>query len=100
MSVRNVFQMCEDADADVRGGPHGWIQWKGTDVCLDVHCSCGAHTHVDASFAYTVKCGACGKLWAVCANVRLIEITEADMQGRCTAVVSVVDEPDSEGGAQ
>lgn len=21
--------------------PHGWIQWKGTNVCLDYHCVCG-----------------------------------------------------------
>ena len=21
--------------------PHGWIQWKGTGVCMDVHCKCG-----------------------------------------------------------
>lgn len=37
-------------------GPHGWIQWKGTSVCMDVHCACGAHGHVDADFAYTLKC--------------------------------------------
>lgn len=39
--------------------PHGWIQWKGTDVCMDIHCKCGFHGHVDAEFAYFVKCLEC-----------------------------------------
>lgn len=26
--------------------PNGWIQWKGTDVCMDVYCSCGYHSRV------------------------------------------------------
>ena len=44
-------------DADRRGisdGPHGWIQWKGTDVCIDLHCECGSHGHVDGDFVYYV----------------------------------------------
>ena len=36
--------------------PHGWIQWKGTNVCMDIHCKCGMLTHIDADFAYHVKC--------------------------------------------
>jgi hypothetical protein len=86
--MRDVFKLCEEADADVTKGPHGWIQWKGTDVCMDVHCSCGERTHVDASFAYTITCGACGKLWAVCSNVRLVEISQDELQGRCSPVRS------------
>jgi hypothetical protein len=33
------------------GLPHGWIQWKGTNVCMDVYCACGHHSHIDAKFA-------------------------------------------------
>lgn len=40
--------------------PHGWIQWKGTDVCMDFRCSCGVSTHLDADFAYAIECDACG----------------------------------------
>lgn len=87
----SLYELCEAADSDITSGPHGSIQWKGTDVCMDVHCSCGEHTHVDASFAYIIKCGACGKLWAVCSNVRLVGITAADLQGSCPPVVSEVD---------
>jgi len=53
MSGRNVFRECEEADRLVRAGPHAWIQWKGTDVCMDVRCSCGNHGHVDADFAFS-----------------------------------------------
>ena len=51
--------------------PHGWIQWKGTEVCMDVHCTCGELTHIDADFCYQVKCCACGQLYQVDPNVRL-----------------------------
>ncbi|WP_145670196.1 hypothetical protein [Bradyrhizobium stylosanthis] len=42
---------------------HAFIQWKGTDVCMDFHCECGAHNHFDGYFAYTVKCQHCGAVW-------------------------------------
>lgn len=50
---------------------HAWIQWKGTEVCMDVHCRCGAHGHVDASFACFYKCLACDTTFAVGQTVRL-----------------------------
>lgn len=85
---RDVFRVCKEADAEVRAGPHAWIQWKGTNVCMDVRCSCGELTHVDADFAYVVRCGDCGRLWAMCQNVRMIEITEEETEGMCEPVVS------------
>lgn len=30
--------------------PYAFIQWKGTDVCMDFHCECGAHCHFDGSY--------------------------------------------------
>jgi len=83
-----VIQKCETADAEVRAGPHAWIQWKGTDVCMDIHCSCGKHTHVDAEFAYYVRCSACGKLWAMCGNIRMVEVTAEEIAGGCKPVES------------
>lgn len=35
--------------------PHGWIQWKGTDVCMDFHCECGEANHYDGYFAYQIN---------------------------------------------
>ncbi len=43
--------------------PHAFIQWKGTDVCMDFWCKCGAQGHFDGDFAYTVKCGKCGTVY-------------------------------------
>lgn len=57
-------------------GPHGWIQWKGTDACVDVHCLCGAHGHIDGDFFYRYQCLACGRKYAVGSIIKLIELTE------------------------
>jgi hypothetical protein len=37
-----------------------FIQWKGTDVCMDLHCTvCQHHNHYDTDFAYFVQCAKC-----------------------------------------
>lgn len=54
----------------------GWIQWKGTDVCMDIHCKCGALAHIDADFAYHVKCTYCGTVYFINGHVELIELEE------------------------
>lgn len=64
--------------APTRPTPHGWIQWKGTDVCMDVRCSCGALTHLDAEFAYTIQCGACGAKFHVNPHVELVPVEASD----------------------
>lgn len=43
--------------------PSTFIQWKGTDVCMDFYCECGAHCHFDGDFAYTVKCPHCETIY-------------------------------------
>lgn len=43
--------------------PSAFIQWKGTDVCMDFHCECGAFCHFDGDFAYSVKCPHCQTVW-------------------------------------
>lgn len=58
------------------GVPHGWIQWKGTDVCMDVHCKCGAHLHFDCSFAYHIKCNICHAVYFCSGYIELIELEE------------------------
>lgn len=40
-----------------------FIQWKGTDVCIDFQCTCGQHSHFDGYFAYALKCPSCGAIW-------------------------------------
>lgn len=43
--------------------PSAYIQWKGTDLCMDFHCECGAFCHLDSAFAYTVQCPKCQTIW-------------------------------------
>lgn len=54
--------------------PHGWIQWKGTNVCMDVHCKCGCHSHIDADFAYFFKCPNCKTVYMCNGHIELIQI--------------------------
>ena len=53
--------------------PHVWIQWKGTDVCADIHCSCGELSHFDGDFMYFIRCPYCQKVWEVGTHIRLYE---------------------------
>ena len=58
------------------GKPHGWIQWKGTNVCMDIYCKCGLHSHIDADFAYHVKCPKCGTVYMCNAHIEFIELEQ------------------------
>lgn len=89
---QTAFERIEQADAEVRAGPHAWIQWKGTTVCMNVRCSCGARGHVDAEFAYRVQCAACDKVWHVSGNVRLVEELPEDRTDGWTPPIKA-DEP-------
>ena len=56
-------------------GTTGWIQWKGTDVCMDINCVCGHHGHVDRDFFYFFECPKCKQRYAVGQNVQFIPLT-------------------------
>lgn len=45
------------------GLAHTFLQWKGTNACLDFKCSCGRMAHFDGYFAYVLECGYCGIKW-------------------------------------
>lgn len=55
--------------------PIGLVQWKGTDVCIDLHCSCGNRIHIDDYFVYYFRCH-CGKTYALDNTIHLIELDE------------------------
>ena len=61
---------------DYKGEPHGWIQWKGTDVCMDIHCKCGTLSHIDGEFVYNVICPNCKTAYFCNGHIELIEIEE------------------------
>ena len=45
--------------------PNIFLQWKGTDACLDFYCTCGAQGHFDGYFCHRIRCGKCGKVWTL-----------------------------------
>lgn len=59
-----------------KGEPHGWIQWKGTDVCMDVWCECGESFHIDDTFAYYVQCPYCKTVYFCNGHIELIKLEE------------------------
>lgn len=69
-------------DAYKRDNPEsesgGWIQWKGTRVCIDLHCVCGFEGHQDAEFLYRIYCPNCGRQFLLGQNVKLIELTDEE----------------------
>jgi hypothetical protein len=73
-----VFHKFYDAVYGQDAGPFessGWIQWKGTNVCVDLHCHCGASFHFDGEFFYHWRCTCCGAVYAVGQNIKLIPLT-------------------------
>lgn len=73
----SYFHQFKDPAPEV---PFGWIQWKGTRVCMDIHCTCGAHLHADTDFLYHVRCGECKKLYHVSGYVKMLEVTGDDLK--------------------
>ena len=61
--------------------PRGWLQWKGTNACLDVYCRCGQQCHVDSDFLYFLECCHCHRIYMVNAHVELIELTPPEVAG-------------------
>ena len=61
--------------ADRPKSPRAWIQWKGTNVCADIHCSCGHMSHIDADFAYYVQCPECGQHYGMCGDIKLVPVS-------------------------
>jgi hypothetical protein len=85
--------------------PHAFVQWKGTDACMDVRCECGTNGHIDGDFVYGVTCRDCGKKYEVEPFVRLLPIDDHDHeavveffdagQTRCHSTSAVVDALDA-----
>jgi hypothetical protein len=75
---------------EYKGKPHGWVQWKGTDVCMDVHCKCGQISHVDAEFAYYVKCSNCGTVYMCNGHIELIELEQEPEEHVITTEIEAV----------
>jgi hypothetical protein len=60
----------------------GWIQWKGTNACIDLYCPCGLQDHMDLDFLYYVKCTGCGQVYSVSPDIKLIPDDSEEAKGR------------------
>ena len=78
--MKDFYDRVYGRDFDVKNISHGWIQWKGTDVCVDIHCKCGCDSHVDTTFFYYFQCPKCGKKYAVGQHIKLIELSEEEIE--------------------
>lgn len=54
--------------------PHIWIQWKGTDVCCDIHCTCGYFGHYDGMFFYFFQCPKCKQVYECGTHISIYPI--------------------------
>jgi hypothetical protein len=70
--------------------PHVFLQWKGTDACLDFWCDCGFWGHFDGRFAYALRCPVCQKVWEP-ANILAIRPVSLHYDG---VIQDVYDEGD------
>ena len=57
-----------------KGDTH--IQWKGTDVCIDIYCpKCKVHSHFDGDFMYYYRCPKCKTVFAMGTAIEMIELS-------------------------
>lgn len=66
--------------------PSAFIQWKGTDVCMDCFCLCGRGFHVDAEFSYAVKCPHCARIYEMSAMIEMREVSADEAWEGCVVV--------------
>lgn len=76
MASEDFYKEVYDRGDPQPEGPHGWIQWKGTEVCMDIRCPCGHQGHFDGEYFYHYECGGCHAKYAVGQHVKLIPLTE------------------------
>ncbi len=60
--------------APFKDKPYLWIQWKGTDVCCDIHCACGESLHYDGDFLYYFICGHCNQRYETGSHVAIYPV--------------------------
>lgn len=81
------------AKSEADDKPHAFIQWKGTDVCMDFYCECGEHNHFDGLFAYVVACAKCGQEWEMPSNIYPRKRCDDTFEGHQAVQMEGDDEP-------
>jgi hypothetical protein len=49
------------------------VQWKGTDICMDLYCACGEQSHADGFTFGFVQCPHCERVYQLVHNVPMTE---------------------------
>ena len=60
-----------------------FIQWKGTQVCMDCCCTCGHSFHVDDDFTYAVQCPKCERRFEMSSVIEMREMPVEEMWDGC-----------------
>lgn len=88
--MSSIFErlLAEAVPADAKDGrPGSFIQWKGTDLCMDFLCPCGGGAHICETFVYAVQCGRCGRKWHLSPTVSVREVMPGEDDGSSTFVM-------------
>lgn len=81
MTWRELCERMTEREAKPEDGkPAAWLQWKGTDACMDVFCVCGALGHLDGSYSYRIVCSACGRTYWANGHIELIPLTDEEVK--------------------
>jgi len=56
----------------IEEGSHGWIQWKASDVFIDIWCTCGHQGSADGKFQYEWKCPECKTKYLLNGHIELV----------------------------
>lgn len=68
--------------------PSVYIQYKGSNICIDFHCLCdqeNEHTgvgHFDGDFAYALQCSRCGRVYEMPTELALTLVETTEFQPR------------------
>lgn len=76
-SARGTFDPVPGTDATM------FIQWKGTDLCIDFQCPCESEEnayagHFDGYFAYYLQCPSCGAVYEMGTQVKARRLAEGE----------------------
>lgn len=63
--------------------PTTFLQWKGTEVCMDVYCVCGSQFHIDDYFAYAVQCLKCKRRYEMSTRIEMREMSPDEIWTGC-----------------
>lgn len=74
----------------------GFIQWKGSDVYIDIYCECGCHSHYDGDFLYYWECPRCHRKYKVSPKIQLFELDEKEAKKECGSEITQTVDDDGE----